>query len=168
MYMYSRVQNKVSIIIPLHDHSTMFTMSVPFPFLTVFLLPSKNMMKTRSKNGKFHSRFLVSQMRQQCHALTKGPQTWRATETRSLPAPQTSRTIVTVACNVWGAERERVSVVRDVWGAWSTWRGSVSLWLTMSGGEGGSVSLWLVMSGGHGQRGKLMSQQNRTEHCTER
>ena len=45
---------------------------------------------------------------------------------------------------------------------------SVSLWLMMSEGQGGSVSLWLVMSGGHGECGKLMSQQNRMERCTER
>ena len=29
---------------------------------------------------------------------------------------------MTVARDVWGAERERVSVARDVWGAWSTWQ----------------------------------------------
>ena len=29
---------------------------------------------------------------------------------------------VSVVHDVWGAERERVSVARDVWGAWSTWQ----------------------------------------------
>ena len=48
MYMYithtySRVQNKVSITILLHDRSTMFTISVPFPvFKRVFAAQRKH------------------------------------------------------------------------------------------------------------------------------
>ena len=43
IYMYSRVQNKVSITVPLHDRSMMFTVSVPFPFFNrVFVAQRKH------------------------------------------------------------------------------------------------------------------------------
>ena len=66
---------------PLPSRCTTVLRCLPFPFrfhfLTVFLLPSENTVKTHSKNGKLRSRFLMSQVQQQCHEahqqLTKGP-----------------------------------------------------------------------------------------------